>query len=63
MADRASTVVSVGRDIPQAEYSLRYPGDDDRWTASLSEMLVAELVAWDWYSGDPEFLWSKLAPR
>ncbi len=63
MAERASSVVSIGRDFTQAVYSLRYPGDDDRTTAALSEMLVAELVAWDWYSADPEFRWSKHTPR
>lgn len=63
MAERSSSVVTIGRDLTQAVYSLRYPGDEDRWTASLSEMLVAELVAWHWYSADPEFRWSAHAVR
>jgi glucosamine--fructose-6-phosphate aminotransferase (isomerizing) len=58
MAERGSTVVSVGRDVPQAIFSLRYPGDDDRMTATLAESLVAELVAWEWYSADPAHSWS-----
>jgi glucosamine--fructose-6-phosphate aminotransferase (isomerizing) len=63
MAERGSTLVAVGRDIEQAMYSVRYPGDDDRMTAALSEMLVAELVAWDWFSADPDYSWSKHASR
>lgn len=58
MAERGSTVVVIGRDLEQAVYSLRYPGDGDRMTATLSESLVAELVAWDWYSADPDHSWS-----
>ena len=58
MAQRGSTVVSVGRNVEQAAYSLRYPGDDERMTATLAESLVAELVAWDWYCADPDHSWS-----
>jgi fructoselysine-6-P-deglycase FrlB-like protein len=59
LAQRGSTVVSVGRDLEQAVFSLRYPGDDDRMTATLAETVVAELVAWDWYRADPEYSWSE----
>jgi len=59
LAQRGSTVVSVGRDLEQAVFSLRYPGDEDRMTAALAEPVVAELVAWDWYRADPEYSWSE----
>ena len=59
LAQRGSTVVSVGRDLEQAGFSLRYPGDEDRMTATLAETVVAELVAWDWYRADPEYSWSE----
>lgn len=45
VAERGSLVVAVGRDVPGAISSLRYPGDDDPEVAMLTEVLVAELVA------------------
>ena len=63
MSERGSTVVSVGRDLDEAVHSVRYAGDEDRMTASLSELLVAELVAWHWYSADPEHSWSTRTAR
>jgi len=58
LLQRGSTVVSVGRDLDQAVFSLRYPGDGERIIAALAETVVAELVAWEWYRADPEFSWS-----
>jgi glutamine---fructose-6-phosphate transaminase (isomerizing) len=46
-ADRGSTVVAVGADVPDASFSLRYRHDDDNDVRLLAETLVAELVAQD----------------
>ena len=43
--ERGSTVVSVGADIPGATASVRYRHDDDEDVRTLTELLVAELVA------------------
>jgi glucosamine--fructose-6-phosphate aminotransferase (isomerizing) len=45
VAERGSLVVAVGRDVTGAVSSLRYAGDDDPEVATLTEVLVAELVA------------------
>jgi fructoselysine-6-P-deglycase FrlB-like protein len=45
VAERHSTVVAVGRDVPGAAAQVRYPSDDDPDVATLTEVLVAELVA------------------
>lgn len=45
MRQRGSTLVTVGGDHPYASATLRYPGDDDRVTAMLTEVLVPELLA------------------
>jgi fructoselysine-6-P-deglycase FrlB-like protein len=44
-AERGSTVVAVGADVPGAAMTLRYPGDDDDDVRLLTEVLVAELAA------------------
>ncbi|MFD4421618.1 SIS domain-containing protein [Agromyces sp. NPDC058484] len=48
MRERRSRWVSVGGDLPGAEATVRYPGDDDPRIAQLSELLVAEQVAAHW---------------
>lgn len=45
VADRGATVVAVGGDVPGAAATVRYPGDDDRDVATLTEVLVPELIA------------------
>ena len=51
-AERESTVVAVGADVPGAAYTLRYAGDEDDDVRLLSEVLVAELLAADlWLTG------------
>jgi len=52
MAERGSTVVAVGGPFPGARCQVRYPGDDDPLVALLTEVLVAELVAWSWWAHD-----------
>jgi glucosamine 6-phosphate synthetase-like amidotransferase/phosphosugar isomerase protein len=44
MRDRGATVCAVG-DLPEAKAVVRFPGDDDREVALLTEVLVPELVA------------------
>lgn len=52
VAQRGSTVVAVGADVPGAAASVRYRGDDDPDVALLTEVLIAELVAADvWGEG------------
>ncbi len=46
---RGSTVVVVGREVPDAAVTLRYPGDDDPAVAAATETLIAELVAARWH--------------
>ncbi|GLI26816.1 sigma factor regulator FecR [Agromyces rhizosphaerae] len=48
MAMRSSRFASIGRDLPGAELTLRFPGDEDDTVAALSEVLVGELVADHW---------------
>lgn len=48
MAARGSRFAAVGRDLPGAEVTLRFPGDDDDAVAALTEVLVGELVADHW---------------
>lgn len=45
MTERASTVLAVGGDFPDAHQTVRYSGDDDPIVALLTETLVPELVA------------------
>lgn len=44
-AQRGSTVISIGADLPGATHSLRYQHDDSDDVRLLSEVTVAELVA------------------
>jgi glucosamine 6-phosphate synthetase-like amidotransferase/phosphosugar isomerase protein len=53
MRERKSTFVAVGGHLPGAAYELRYPGDDDPIVALLTELLVVELVAADWWLQGP----------
>lgn len=46
---RRSTFVAVGRDVPGAALSIRYPGDDDPDVARATEVLVPELLAASWW--------------
>ena len=45
MAARGSRFAAIGRDLPGAELTLRFPGDEDDSVAALTEVLVGELVA------------------
>jgi hypothetical protein len=45
VAERGATVVAIGGDPPGAAATVRYPGDDDRDVATLTEVLVPELIA------------------
>ena len=53
MIDRRSHVAAIGADPPAAAASVRYPGDDDEIVALLTEVLVAELVAAQWWLASP----------
>ncbi|MFF2823052.1 SIS domain-containing protein [Arthrobacter koreensis] len=58
MMPRGAQVVAVGGGFPEAALTVSYPGQE-RWLVSaLVETMVPELVAWDWYSKDPEHSWS-----
>jgi glucosamine 6-phosphate synthetase-like amidotransferase/phosphosugar isomerase protein len=46
---RRSTSVAVGGSFPGARYELRYDADDDTCVALLTEPLVAELLAAEWW--------------
>ena len=48
MASRGSRFAAVGRDLPGAEITVRFPGDEDDTIAALTEVLVGELVADAW---------------
>lgn len=58
MHQRSTTYVSVGADLPGAAVSVRFPHDSDPWVAVLTEVLVGELVAHQWWAADPDFAWS-----
>jgi fructoselysine-6-P-deglycase FrlB-like protein len=49
MRERDGRVLAVGGDIPGAHQTVRYPGDDVREVALLTEVLVPELVAASWW--------------
>jgi fructoselysine-6-P-deglycase FrlB-like protein len=53
MRQRGSTAVAVGGAFDAAQQVIRYPGDDDRLVALLTEALVAELIAATWWSRQP----------
>ena len=63
MRERGSVLVTVGASHPFAAYAVRYTGEDDRMTAALTEVIVAELVAAQWQQSDPEYTWSGRKPR
>ena len=42
---RNSTVVALGADVPDAEFVLRFHGDEDDDVRLLSESLVCEVIA------------------
>lgn len=57
MVPRGSTFVAVGvgvdgNELPDAAYTVRYPGDDVPAVAQLSEVLVGELIAAHWNGED-----------
>ena len=52
MAARGSRFAAIGRDLPGAELTLRFPGDEDDSVAALAEVLVGELVADHWLRAD-----------
>jgi fructoselysine-6-P-deglycase FrlB-like protein len=56
MGERHSHVVTVGAESPESSGVVRYPGDDDPIVALLTEVLVAELLAAQWWrsSTSPE---------
>lgn len=54
MAQRGSRFAAVGRDLPGAELTLRFPGDADDSVAALTEVLAGELVADAWFKGRQE---------
>lgn len=47
---RSATVIAVGGSFPGARVEVRYDGADDERVAVLTEVLVAELVAAEWWS-------------
>ena len=47
--ERGSTVLTVGGELPDAKGSVRYRHDDDPDVALLTETLVAELIAAQWW--------------
>jgi fructoselysine-6-P-deglycase FrlB-like protein len=48
MAARGSRFAAVGRELPGAELTVRFAGDEDDAVAALTEVLVGELVADRW---------------
>ncbi|KQZ11266.1 hypothetical protein ASD23_04090 [Agromyces sp. Root1464] len=48
MAQRGSRFASIGRELPGAELTIRFPGDERDEVAALTEVLVGELVADRW---------------
>jgi fructoselysine-6-P-deglycase FrlB-like protein len=50
MVQRGSRFAAVGRDLPGAELTLRFPGDEDDSVAALTEVLAGELVADHWFA-------------
>ncbi|MEV4573146.1 SIS domain-containing protein [Nonomuraea jabiensis] len=48
--ERGSTVVTVGAEVKDARAAVRYAHDDDPDVALLTETLVAELVAGNWWA-------------
>ena len=52
MERRGSRFASIGRDLPGAELTLRFAGDERDEVAALTEVLVGELVADHWLRAD-----------
>ena len=53
MRQRGGRVLAVGGDVPGARRAVRYPGEDVREVALLTEVLVPELVAAAWWRRQP----------
>jgi glutamine---fructose-6-phosphate transaminase (isomerizing) len=51
MRERNATTVAVGGSFPGARCEIRYDGEDDERVALLTEPLIAELLAAEWWSG------------
>ncbi len=51
--ERGGRVLAVGGDLPGARRAVRYPGEDVREVALLTEVLVPELVAAAWWRRQP----------
>ena len=49
MRERRSRFVAVGGHLPGAQFELRYPGDDDPVVSLLTEVVVPELLAAEWW--------------
>ncbi|MGZ5293129.1 MAG: SIS domain-containing protein [Actinomycetota bacterium] len=49
MRDRGGRVLAVGGAVPGVRQTVRYPGDDVREVALLTEVLVPELVGASWW--------------
>lgn len=58
MMPRGAAVVAVGEGVPEADLTVSYPGQEQWLVSALVETMVPELIAWDWYTKDPEFSWS-----
>ena len=53
MRERRSRYVAIGGHLPGAEFELRFPHDDDPVVALLTEVLIPELVAAEWWLAMP----------
>ena len=49
MRERRSRFVAVGGHLPGADLEVRYPGDDDPIVSLLTEVVISELIAADWW--------------
>ena len=49
LQERDATTVAIGGSFPGARHTVRYAGDDDVRVALLTEPLVAELLAAEWW--------------
>ena len=52
MRERGGRVLTVGGAVPGVRQTVRYPGDDVREVALLTEVLVPELVAASWWRAE-----------
>ena len=50
LINRGSTVLAVGAEVPGATWTIRYRGDEDPLVRLVTEALIAELVAAEWWS-------------